>query len=315
MTVIRARVVADSVSRAGVRLTTMELRYPRFIHSEFMTHRVFSRNAASSRAIPVARMLAQVTDDPALPVHWGADRPGMQAREELDGPARACALSCWLAARDQAVTRVRELLALGLHKQVANRLLEPWQWIVTVVTATDWDNFYALRDHPDAQPEMQSLAAAMLAAHNGSVPAVVEVGGWHLPYVAQNHELDAVGILAAQQAFPERSALTCALACSVARCARVSTLRHDGQAPDPEADVRLHDRLLTAGHMSPFEHQATPQIPPLERSGNLRGWNQYRKGLPGETRSRHAAYQAVAHPPSAGAGDVDRVWLGGVVRA
>lgn len=299
MTVIRARVVADSVSRAGVRLTTMELRYPRFIHSELMTHRVFSRNAASSRAIPVARMLAQVTDDPALPVHWGADRPGMQAREELDGPARASALSCWLAARDQAVERVRELLALGLHKQVANRLLEPWQWIVTLVTATDWDNFYALRDHPDAQPEMQGLAAAMLAAHNGSVPAVVELGGWHLPYVAQANELDARAVYAAHQAFPDRTAMACGLACSVARCARVSILRHDGQAPDPEADVRLHDRLLAAGHMSPFEHQATPQNPPLERSGNLLGWNQYRKGLPGETRARHPAYQAVARPPNA----------------
>src|SRR5690606_30080072 len=119
----------------------MQLRYPRFIHAEFMTHRAFSRNASSSRAIPVHKMLSQVWNDPATPIHWGASRPGMQAREELKGWKRKAAQAIWKLAGRAACVFAWGAMKLGLHKQVANRILEPWQYIHVVVTATDWDNF------------------------------------------------------------------------------------------------------------------------------------------------------------------------------
>jgi hypothetical protein len=271
---IEAKVVEDSIYEGGKRLVTMQLKYQRFIHAELMTHRVFSRNASSSRAIPVAKMLQQVYEEPAMPVEWGKNQPGMQSRELLSAEDTECAKSSWLAAAKMAAGAAEALMETGVHKQIANRLLEPFQWIHVVVTATEWDNFFALRDHPDAQPEIRELARAMKAAMVASTPRQLGDGEWHLPYVLQ----------------PERETLSLAeqIACSVARCARVSYLRHDHTMPTLINDVDLHDKLVLANppHMSPTEHQATPTMD-TGKEANLRGWMQYRRQIEmGETECR-----------------------------
>jgi thymidylate synthase ThyX len=268
---IEAKVVAHSISEKGKEIVTLQLRYPRFIHAEFMTHRVFSRNSASSRAIPVAKMIEQVRSDPAEPVHWGKNQPGMQAREEVAdiGEARRQ----WRLAANVAADRAEFMNAMGLHKQIVNRILEPWQWMQTIVTATEWENFFDLRCHPDAQPEIQALAVAMRTAIRESVPvqrpyqAANTEESWHLPYITHD-ERRSVRV-------PKL------LAMSVARCARVSYLKHDGTHATFEEDVALFDRLVgsTPIHASPCEHQAAPMQVAECQSRNLLGWLQFRQLL------------------------------------
>ncbi len=277
---IEVKVIADSISLRDKRLTTFVLTYPRFIHAELMTHRVFSRNASSSRAIPVAKMMAAIKDNPAMPEYWGKNQAGMQAKEELsdepvyNGPGsgvdpsdRWKAKLTWESARDEALKHVGRLEQIGLHKQIANRILEPWMHITVVCSATDWDNFYHLRTHPDAQPEFRILAERMLVAHNESEPKTLRFNEWHLPFVLPEENLS----------FED------ARKASVARCARVSYNNHDGTQPDLAKDRELHDRLLTSGHCSPFEHQATPAI--ADRHANFSGWIQYRNIIPNENRT------------------------------
>lgn len=260
---ITAKVITHSRCAGSPDLITLECRYPRFIHAEFMTHRVFSRNASSSRAVPVARMIQDVLDDPAMPVAWGSNKPGMQAGEELSGDDLHAVKGYWMAARKHAVDMARGLAAHGAHKQIVNRILEPFAHISVVCTATDWDNFFALRCHPDADPTMRALADAMRDAIAGSEARIAE---WHLPYVRDGelwaHGADVAALL------------------SAARCARVSYLNHDGTAPDVDKDLALAKRLLDSRHMSPFEHQA--HATPGHRSRNFTGWTQHRAMIDGE---------------------------------
>src|SRR5262249_604270 len=146
----QTRILKDSIAPCGKRLVTWELTYPRFVHAELMTHRLFSRNSASSRAIPVERLVARVREDPALP-QWGGKQAGMQAREELPPDLRLQAEELWLKARDLMLDVAGQLGALGLHKQLANRLIEPWMFITVIVSATEFDNWFHLRTHKDAQ--------------------------------------------------------------------------------------------------------------------------------------------------------------------
>lgn len=281
----QAKVIEDSISSDGIRLTTMQLLYPRYIHAELLTHRVFSRNASSSRAIPVAKLAQSALDDMVEPIRFGLNQPGMQASEScLEGESLDRAKKIW---RDMAETCARgaqELSALGLHKQWANRPLEWFSYISTIVTATEWKNFFELRDHPDAQPEIHDLAAKMKLAMGDSTPRLLKNGEWHLPYVSAE----------------ERAALPLetAIRISAARAARVSYLTHDGQTPDIEKDVALYERLVGSVplHASPIEHQATPDV--MQTSfigdesgdmddvqvwkeahlhGNFNGWIQFRK--------------------------------------
>jgi len=269
-----ARVLLDSRAPNGARLTTFEVRYPRFIHSEMMTHRMFSRNAASSRAIPIKKMIAAVREDPALPIHWGRNQTGMSAREEISADIAALAKAEWQAALTDALRHAERLAEkdIDLHKQLVNRLLEPFAWITVIITATDWANFFTQRAHEDAQPEIKHIAEMMLAEYHASTPVPVGAGRWHLPLIQDD----------------ERQ-LTDDLLCkiSVARCARVSYLTHDGKR-DHAKDIELYDRLLDGGangHWSPFEHVATPAATADARSGNFVGWDQFRKRFPQE----HAA--------------------------
>jgi len=262
-----ARVLLDSVSPAGVRLTTMEARYPRFIHSELLTHRVFSRNSSSSRAVPVRKMIDAVRNDPAMPVWWGRNQAGMQAFAELSGEARALAQAEWQRALEDALAHAERLAAsdINLHKQLVNRILEPFAWITVIITATEWANFFTQRTHEDAQPELKHIATLMLEAYRGSAPRALAAGAWHTPLVLADEE--------ASLPLEER------LRISVARSARVSYLTHDGSR-DHAKDVELYERLVEGGangHWSPFEHVATPLASAGQWSGNFRGWQQYRK--------------------------------------
>jgi thymidylate synthase ThyX len=268
---IEAKIIEDSISPTRARLTTFQLRYPRFIHAEVMTHRVFSRNASSSRAIPTKRLLDDIEQDPALPIYWGKNQKGMQAREKMDSlQAKACQ-DVWLKARDSAIAFARTLEEMGLHKQLVNRITEPWAHISVVLTATEWDNFFSLRCHPDAQPEFEELANQMRDLYYSNTPRCLEVGQWHLPYVSDEEYRNYC-----------RFRFADLLKASVARCARVSYLTHDKKKPDIDLDVGLHDKLFGSKHSSPFEHQGTPNIDPSVWSGNLKGWIQYRKTLKGE---------------------------------
>ena len=257
---ITAKIIADSITEDGNRLTTMQLMYPRFIHAEFLTHRVHTRSASSSRAIPIAKMIESIRKDPAMPIHWGKNQPGMQADEEIDKIAMHRAKGAWLGAMDSACRYAEELANLGVHKQIVNRLLEPFQHIHVVVTSTEWDNFFALRDHPNAQPEFQELAGQMHCLHLMNTPTPVAFGDWHLPYTQESDG-------------PLHKRIVKSAAC----CARVSYVNHEGKESTEEEDSKLYLRLITANppHMSPVEHQAMA-VPGDKFYANFRGWRQHR---------------------------------------
>jgi hypothetical protein len=239
-------VVADSVYRT--RITTLECYYPRIIHGEVMTHRVFSRNAQSSRACPTAKITAQPVFTPDA---WTVNRKGMSADTTLTGAAADAATAIWLKMYDAVREGTEQLAALGVHKQHANRAIEPWQYIRVLITATDWDNFFALRIADDAQPEIVDLARKMQAAMAESTPVRTAV---HLPY--------------ADGADTEPAA--CA-----ARCARVSYGAFTGER-DVQKDLALAQQLWQSKHMSPFEHIAFGD---LDGARNMRGWRTFREEL------------------------------------
>lgn len=285
-----AKVITDSLSPDGVRLTTLEISYPRFIHSEFMTHRMFARNASSSRAIPITKLIEDAIHNPVVPVHWGVNEPGMQATRELMGAGLVIAQDAWLKARDAAVEQARILASAGAAKQITNRLLEPFTHIRVVVSATEWANFFALRRHRDAQPEMKHLADLMWVAMQESTPRALAHGQWHLPYVTEQDYDDAMAA-PNETLDSDPGGIETLIKISTARCARVSYRLHDGSSSTLEKDLALYDRLVGVNpkHASPAEHQATPDTlahmnlwarPHLH--GPLRGWVQHRKLLPDE---------------------------------
>lgn len=257
-----ARVLADSVSPEGIRLTTLEVRFPRFILAEVNTHRVFSRSSASSRAVPTKKMIERVLENPAMPVEWGVNKAGMSASEILTEEQAALAKEEWLRARDSAVQHVRAMQEFNVHKQVINRILEPYMWHTAIITATEWDNFFSLRMPENAQPEMQVTARVMFDAKASSEPDPIAIGAWHLPLVQDDERTLPIETLKKV---------------SAARCARVSYLTHDGKR-DIEKDIELCERLLHDRHMSPFEHVATPSAAGAFHA-NFRGWIQMRKEL------------------------------------
>lgn len=268
MTQCTAEVIQDSIGSNGIRLISMKLRYPRLIHAEFMTHRVFSRNASSSRAIPVVKTLEQVRTAPAMPVKWGKNQPGMQAGEEIEHVRLAKDL--WLYAAKQAADQAEVLMGLGAHKQICNRLLEPFQYISVVVTATEWGNFFELRDHPDADPTIQELARAMCIAKIASTPThrgddATKTKNWHLPFITRSER----DLFSSEPIYLAKA--------SSARCARVSFLTHENAAPLLAKDLQLFATLVGSKplHASPTEHQAVPDIS-TQWHANFRGWHQFR---------------------------------------
>jgi len=309
------KVVADSINPEGQRILTMTWKYPRYIHSEIMTHRMLVKNAASSRAIPIKRMLDMVISDPVIPIRWGKNQAGMQSMEWLEDRASDTATLAWLEARTQMVRMCNEFDKLQIHKQWANRVLEPWMHITVLVTGTEWGNFFNLRAHPDAHPDFQALAYRVLEMHEESKPKELNWGQWHLPFGDQMPEgIDNV---------------TAQLRVATARAARLSYLTFDGVI-DPTKDFDLHDSLLRNGHFSPTEHSARAEkdkpdywaeLQELLRrakgytstdseilsswlaedlwrdQGCFRGWTPYRKLIPGENQREFDVSELLARKP------------------
>lgn len=266
---ISAKVIQHSVKCDYVtHLITFELEYPRFIHGELMTHRVFSRNAASSRAIPISKMIEQVKNNPAMPIHWGANQAGMQAKHEVDN--KTAAELSWLFAASDAVRNAEILASHGVHKQVVNRILEPFQTMKTVVTATEFDNFFNLRCHEDAQPEIKCLAEKMEDALLTSYPTPLYNSEWHVPYVERKFEDDKVLYFSNGKQVSEEVAIQISASC----CAQVSYRLLDDSE---EKAKKIYNQLVESKpiHASPFEHQAMC----VTEDGfirNFRGWKQHR---------------------------------------
>lgn len=339
-------ILADSIDNRGNRLITVKQTYPRVIHSENMTHRVFSRNAASTRAIPLLTQIRNLLDNPFIPERFGVNQPGMQSFSHLDGLKHDEAVAVWLAGRDRALTTTLELILgravmeelfrydplvayvtdeelrmrlselaelvpkstaaidlsetsmLNVHKQLAGRGLESYMWMTVIVTATEWDNYFALRDHEDAQGEIATIARMTRVAVEDSIPNELQPGEWHLPLVTE-----------AERA--EYPVDTC-IKMSGARCAAVSYRRELSR--NAERELQRYTDLVQGGHMSPLEHQATPfdlnewairdslvkqaermarvafmtehdrhiLVEKLMFKGPLRGWTSHRKTLAGE---------------------------------
>ncbi|MND47894.1 FAD-dependent thymidylate synthase [compost metagenome] len=299
---ITAKIIAHSIAPNGQMIITWELEYPRFIHGEFMTHRLFSRNAASSRAIPVSAIIEQVKNNPAMPIHWGKNQSGMQASKELSPIMQISAKWAWTQAAKVAAYWAEVMRKIGLHKQATNRVLEPFQTMKTVMTATCMENFFWLRNHEDAQPEIKELARLMWEALQASTPNKLEPGDWHVPYYAHGKWDDRGGGV-------DKFCVTLqdALAISASCCAQVSYRKLDDTLENAQM---VYERLVGSEpvHASPFEHQATPLKYPVisphalfvqrgwaegvthvDRdgnfwSGNFIGWIQHRQLIPNNVK-------------------------------
>jgi len=283
-----AKVIEDSIAENGCRLTTVECTFPRIVLAEWNTHRVFSRNTASSRAIPVKKLIKAIKENPFIPERFPKNQAGMQNSVWLTGYKEKFAKKAWLTARTLALWSATLLDKIGVHKQIGNRLLEPFMWVTSVTSSTEWNNFFSLRVNVGladacgtwdeykelndiepfpAQIEIQHVTFLLRKAYTSSVPKLVRMGEWHLPYVKQE-ERDKYGEEARD--------------ISTGRSGKVSYLTH-GENDTPEKDIALsRDKMIGNRHFSPPEHPATP-LETADFCGNFRGWKQYRKFIEGES--------------------------------
>lgn len=293
---ISAKIIKDSISPDGVRIITYELDYPRIIHAELMTHRVFSRNSASSRAIPVSKVIEMVELNPAMPVHWGKNQAGMQADQELGDFNKVAVRGLWLQAAKNAVEVAKQMGELGAHKQVVNRILEPFQHMKVVVTSTEWSNWFWLRNHKDADPTIKALAELMWEEFEDSDPDILSYGSWHLPYVNVFPEVDGQSYYDSDG---DEVSLEQAKMISASCCAQTSYRKTDDSLEKAED---IYKRLIESEpcHASPVEHQAKcfdargDRLPPKGVthidvagnlwSGNFRSWIQFRQLIPNNAK-------------------------------
>jgi hypothetical protein len=245
---------------------------------------MLSKNTASSRAIPSTKYREGVLDDPAIPIHWGKAQKGMQATEELADTGEA--LDWWMIGMEMMAWHHAKGEALGLHKQILNRIMEPWSMVTSIISGTDWENFFALRihtaDNMGSQWEIHQLATEILLAVNASTPKVLKTGQWHTPFVDCDNRKSEYYVGAKD--FPEEANGYGPQLVSAARCARVSYLTHD-KKKDTLADFELAKRLAVDGHWSPFEHVAIA----METNtswGNFFGFKQLRKFFTNENIGR-----------------------------
>jgi len=303
---ISAKIIADSKNSKGQRITSFLLVFPRIVLAEFNTHRAISRNSASSRAIPFDKMLEKVMTSPFMPIAWQKDHKGMQGNDYIEDIDELKGIQIeWLKARDAAVAQAKILNKdCNVTKQVVNRLLEPFMYHTVIATATDWENFFALRAHEAAEIHIQSLAFKMLSEYNASEPRLLKDWEWHIPF-GENMKDMKIHNLLREGEFKEYVELDKGIPQSeyaqafqkvkmkiaTARCARVSYENYEG-GDDYEKDVILHDRLSKMGHWSPFEHCAQAD-PHGGRSGNFEGFVQYRKKFAGENKSDERVIQQV----------------------
>ncbi len=292
------QVLADSYVRvpkhlnsAGyVRLVTILVILPRIVLAELNTHRLFSRNSASSRAIPIEKMIQRVLDNPFIPNRFPRTHKGMQASEWVNTEDVEYPIwkYVWLMARDSAIAIVRLMNSLGISKQLANRLLEPFVMHEVIITASEWENFLSLRTHRDAQDQIRISAEMILEALNTSVPQELLPGQWHMPF-GDDFDLEHLDVIANE--FGAVSADELRRSITVARCARTSYQTFDGSRHNYTADLSLFNSLRDQGHWSPFEHVARAMTPKEYEAyahtfpdgkeygwcGNFRGFVQLRK--------------------------------------
>lgn len=257
-----AKVILDSISPAGSRLTTLECKFHRMILPEVNTYRKFSRSASSSRAIPLRKRIEEVRFNPAVPFEWGKNQRGMTADGTLDSKKEEEATEVWLDAANLAADQAQRLGDLDVHKQIASRLLEPFLMQTMVISSTDFKNMFTQRIHPGAQPEFRELAIKMQEALKNSDPTEIDYDEWHLPFISDVERFMDISLLRQ---------------ISTARIARTSYAAH-GENNDIEKDLELYVRLAEAvpPHCSPFEAVATPAQQGEEVLGNFRGWHQWR---------------------------------------
>jgi thymidylate synthase ThyX len=308
---IYAKVIADSKhAQTGTRLTTFEVAFPRWVLAEFNTHKMLSKNSASSRAIPIKANIENILANTAVPVSWGKNQSGMVADIDVDEETAKSALVIWYEARDNAIQSALDLVELGIHKQIANRLIENFTYQKVLVTGTEWDNFFWLRDHKDAQPEISTPARLMLDAYNKSEPVVLQAGEWHLPYV--NLYRDSSGILHYMDANNNELSLADAQKISASCAGQISYRKSDDSL---EKALRVFDMLNlfdesgdTRKHSSPTEHIGTPidyslgmaeifsdsyvGITHVDKVGsmwsaNFKDFIQYRHTIPNESCKNH----------------------------
>lgn len=243
---ITAEILEHTVTEFGAEAISWRLRFPRIILAEFATHRTFSKNTSSSRAIPITKMIKHVYDNMFLPSYWGKNQPGMQANSELDGPRLDLAKLTWKVAGKIACGLAWTMNKIGVHKQITNRLIENFSYVTVIMTTTDMKNFLALRNHKDAQPEIHLLATLMEHQYSRSTPRLLKEDEWHLPLLTQD----------------ERQAFTIdeQIMISAARCASTSYQTVDGKEITLAAAKNIFDKLTknTPIHASPFEHQLKP---------------------------------------------------------
>lgn len=266
---IKAEVLCDIINPFGDRWTCFKATYPRIIMAEINTHRSASRTSASSRAIPIWKQIEKVKTNPFIPSWIGKNQGGMQAAEELSEEDQKKFKKIWLDHSVDACHTARLLESIGVHKQITNRVLEPWLYVDTLIAGTEWANFFHLRLDKHAQPEFMILAHRMAEAYQASKPIEVSEG-WHGPFMDQM-----------PPGHPEEERKKIA----VARCARISYDNFDGKR-DAKDDLRLAESLLKNKHMSPFEFVVTPAKYPDMVMGNLKGFVQYRKTIQGEARNK-----------------------------
>lgn len=316
-TSIKAEIIADSINKFGDRLTTFKLTYPRIIHSELMTHRLFSRNAASSRAVPAKKMIENVKKNKFIPIAFQKAHKGMQGNEYLDGKELILARNLWINSANLALETAEEMLKIGVTKQIINRILEPYQYYQSLVTATDFENFFKLRcpnytidnlntfrskkdflnhygkDFETSQIEwlkrnkgfaeihIMELSEKMWDAYRESTPKKIKEGEWHTPFGDKIDEHDLSKTL---NEITRDNVEFQKVKISVARCARISyeTLG-DNPKIDYLADINLHDKLLKDNHMSPFEHVAKAmtdrEYESFGKNNKEKGWCNNFKGF------------------------------------
>jgi hypothetical protein len=299
---ISATIVADSCNVQGNRMITMELIYPRIIHSEVMTHCMLSKNSQSSRAVPLASAIAYVQKNSFLPVWWGKKQAGMSAKEELVGSEMERARHLWESCKQAVIHYAQSMESAQLHKQISARILEPFQMHKTVISGTEWANLLWLRDHEDAQPEFAELAKCISSALEKSTPFPLKPGEWHLPYVSSDIiEIDGVEYLTYRDIDGNELDLDTARKVSASCCAQVSYRKLDDSV---QKAIDIFNKLFSGSriHASPVQHQATPMkieqgnpteweegVTHVDREGNywsanLKGFIQYRKLIPNEAK-------------------------------
>lgn len=262
--IISAEIITD-VFNGESRWTCFKVRYPRYIMAEVNTHRMLSRVSASSRAIPTAKLIERVRKDPFIPVHVGANQRGMSAEKEVSEETRERFLNQWKLAAGSACLSASAMESIGVHKQIVNRVLEPFLTVETLIAGTEWGNFFKLRASKEAQPEFACLAYKMLEEYNNSEPKEAE--GWSGPFMDQmphgvSHE--------------EKKLI------AVARVARISYSNFSGEI-NIKDDLRLAEQLKSNGHMSPFEFVVYPLVSGGEKyklkCDNLSGFATFRSTI------------------------------------